>query len=78
MNDQTKKRSAWHRFLVHRKIAAEVAILRERGLPGYIRHRGIRFFILVFCYYLVRDTTLYIIIPYLVVNGLISCPGAGP
>ncbi len=56
-------------------IATEVALLREHKLPGYIRHRGPWFFLLVFTFYLVRDTTLYIIIPYLVVNGLISCPG---
>ncbi len=67
-----------HRFLVPRVIAAEVASWRELGLKGYVRKRGFRFFAAIFIFYLVRDTTLYIIIPYLVLKGVISCPGAGP
>ncbi len=63
-------------FLVPRFIANEVAAWRELGLGGYIRKRGFRFFAAIFIYYLVRDTTLYIIIPYLVLKGVIGCPGA--
>ncbi len=70
-------RRAWRRFLVPRFIALEVAIWRELGLRGYVRKRGFRFFAAIFIYYLVRDTTLYIIIPYLLLKGVISCPGPG-
>ncbi len=75
-----KVRRLLHRFLVPRFIAAEVAIWRGLGLRGYVRKRGFRFFAAIFIYYLVRDTTLYIIIPYLLLTGVISCPGpaAGP
>ena len=69
-----------HGFLVPRFIANEVATWRELGLGGYIRKRGFRFLAAVFLFYLVRDGMLYVVIPYLVVSGLIGCPGpeAGP
>ncbi len=72
-----KVRRFLHRFLVPRFIAVEVATWRKLGLGGYIRKRGLRFFAAIFIFYLVRDTTLYVIIPYLVLKGVISCPGAG-
>ncbi len=73
----SKARRRLRRFLVPRIIAVEVATWRKLGLRGYVRKRGFRFFAAIFIYYLVRDTTLYIIIPYLVLKGVISCPGAG-
>ena len=63
------------RFLVPRYIARELHSIRELGLKSYIRKRGKWVFLGIILFYLVRDTTLYIIIPYLVVNGVISCPG---
>ncbi len=74
---EPEARWAWRRFLVPRIIATEVATWRKLGLGGYVRKRGFRFFAAIFIYYLVRDTTLYIIIPYLVLTGAISCPGPG-
>lgn len=73
----SKVRRRLRRFLVPRIIATEVATWRKLGLRGYVRKRGFRFFAAIFIYYLVRDTTLYIIIPYLLIKGVISCPGAG-
>lgn len=67
-----------HKFLVPRFMAAEVARLREFGLGGYIRKRGPWFFAGIFVFYLVRDVTLYMIIPYLVVNGMVTCQGPEP
>ncbi len=72
-----KVRRLLRKFLVPRIIAVEVATWRGLGLRGYVRKRGFRFFAAIFIYYLVRDTTLYIIIPYLLLKGVISCPGAG-
>ena len=73
----SKVRRRLRRFLVPWFIAVEVATWRKLGLRGYVRKRGFRFFAAIFIYYLVRDTTLYIIIPYLVLTGVISCPGQG-
>ena len=65
------------RLLVPRFIAAEVVLWRELGLRGYIRKRGFWLFAAVFVFYLVRDSILYILIPYLVIQGVIQCPGPG-
>ena len=75
--DRSSGTAPRRKFLVPRFIANEIATWKELGLRGYIRKRGIRFFVLIFLYYLVRDTTLYVIIPYLVVSGVIGCPGPG-
>ncbi len=73
MNDATNIKKP--RFLVPRYFANQIASIRELGLKAYVKKRGKWVIIGIFMFYLVRDTTLYIIIPYLVVNGLISCPG---
>ncbi len=63
------------RLLVPRSIAAEVALWRELGLRAYVRKRGVWFFAAIIAFYLVRDSVLYIIIPYLALRGIIQCPG---
>ena len=63
------------RFLVPRYVAQELQYIRQLGLKTYLKQRGKWVFAGIMLFYLVRDTTLYIIIPYLVVNGFIACPG---
>ncbi len=40
------------------------SIFRHSGLKGVIRHYGWKFFAVFFAYYLVRDVTLYILLPW--------------
>lgn len=63
------------RLLVPRTIAAEVVLWRELGLRPYVRKRGVWLFAAIVTFYLVRDSVLYIIIPYLALRGIIQCPG---
>jgi hypothetical protein len=46
-------------------------ILREKGIKGFGREKGWKVVVLIFAYYLVRDTTLYIIVPFLIAQGFI-------
>lgn len=64
-------------FLVPQFIFNQMTLYRALGFRQYIRGSGKWIFIPVVVYYLVRDVTLYIIIPYLVISGVISCPGSG-
>lgn len=48
--------------------------IRESGWRGAIRRYGWRLFAVVFCYYLVRDVTLYIVIPYLIARPFVAAP----
>lgn len=40
------------------------AIFREKGFKGVIRRFGWKLFAVLFVYYLVRDVTLYILLPW--------------
>jgi hypothetical protein len=47
------------------------ALIREKGIKGFVREKGWKVVVLIFAYYLVRDTTLYIILPFLITQGFI-------
>ncbi len=63
------------RFLVPPFIHNQLIQFRAVGFRAYIKGPGKWVFIFVVAFYLVRDATLYIILPYLVLTGVISCPG---
>jgi len=46
-------------------------IYKEDGFKGVLKEGGWRILIYFFLFYLIRDTILYIIIPYLIVKGII-------
>jgi len=50
-----------------------VAIWRADGFKALLRQKGWKVVAVVFSYYLVRDTFLYIIVPYLVINNIWQC-----
>lgn len=45
-------------------------IFRESGLKGMIRRYGWKFFAIFFAYYLIRDVTIYILIPWYIARNL--------
>ncbi len=45
---------------------------RQGGFKGTLRRYGWRLFAGFFLFYLVRDVTLYIVVPYLVARGFLS------
>lgn len=51
-------------------IIDSILIVKKSGFKELIRKRGIKFFYIIFGYYLVRDTLVYIVIPYGVASGL--------
>jgi len=52
-------------------LAKYVAIFKESGFKGLIKEGGWKLLFFFFMYYLIRDSILYIIIPYLIVKGII-------
>ena len=46
-------------------------IFRESGLKGVIRRYGWKFFAVFFVYYLIRDVTLYILLPWYIAQKLV-------
>lgn len=47
--------------------------IREHGFRGFLKEKGWKFILGLVLFYLVRDVTLYIILPYLVFNNVITC-----
>lgn len=48
-------------------------LIKEEGFKGFIKRKGWKVVVIFFFYYLIRDTILYIIIPYLIINNIIEC-----
>jgi len=48
-------------------------IIKKDGIKSFIKQKGWKVIALIFSYYLVRDTILYIILPYLIINNIIQC-----
>ncbi|NUO81304.1 hypothetical protein HUU05_14595 [candidate division KSB1 bacterium] len=51
-------------------ILDSVLIVKRAGFKELIRQRGLKFFYAICAYYLVRDTLLYVVLPYFVARGL--------
>jgi len=49
------------------------SIIKEQGVKAFVRQKGWKFFIAFILFYLVRDVTLYIIIPYFAINKFAGC-----
>jgi hypothetical protein len=43
---------------------------RANGFRGLFKRYGWKVFVIFFCYYLIRDSILYILLPYLIAKGL--------
>ena len=48
-------------------------IIKKEGVKTFLKKKGWKFFVIFVVFYLVRDITLYIIIPYLIVDNLVGC-----
>lgn len=48
-------------------------IIKAEGVKAFIKKKGWKFFIALILFYLVRDVTLYIIIPYFAISEMSGC-----
>ena len=48
-----------------------VQIFKKDGFKGVLKEGGWKVLFYFFMFYLIRDTILYIIIPYLIVKGIV-------
>ena len=51
-------------------IIDSVFIIKNRGFKELLRTRGLKFILVVIAYYLVRDSLIYLVIPFLAASGL--------
>lgn len=60
-------------FLKPKKIQEWLGEIKELGIKGFVKKHGWKLVVAVFMYYLIRDSILYILIPYLIINNIITC-----
>ena len=53
-------------------IKKYLRIYREQGFKAMLKAAGWKIVLLIFMYYLIRDSILYILIPYLIAKGFLS------
>ena len=58
-------------FFKIRFISHYTSIFKKDGLKGVLKEGGWKVLFYFFIFYLIRDTILYIIIPYLIIKGII-------
>ena len=49
------------------------AIIKTEGFKSFVKQKGWKFLVAFILFYLVRDVTLYIIIPYLIIDNVSGC-----
>ncbi len=54
-------------------IKSWLSIVREEGIKSLLKQKGWKVVVAFILFYLVRDSILYIIIPILAINGVITC-----
>ena len=52
-------------------LSKYIDIFKKDGFRGLIKEGGWKLLFFFFMYYLIRDSILYILIPYLIVKGII-------
>ncbi|MCG3121569.1 MAG: hypothetical protein ALAOOOJD_04724 [bacterium] len=70
---QTLRRNFLFRLYKYYVIDS-ILIIKEFGCKALLRRRGLKFVLVIVAYYLVRDTVLYILIPYGVAHRLLGLP----
>ena len=51
-------------------IIDSVLIVKNRGFKELLRTRGLKFILVVIGYYIIRDSFIYLVIPFLAARGL--------
>ena len=61
------------RAMTPKFIREWIESIKKDGLKAFIKKKGWKVVALIFTYYLVRDTILYIILHYMIINNVIQC-----
>jgi len=61
------------KFLKPKWAIEWLEIIKKEGIKSFIKKKGWKFLIAFFLFYLIRDSILYIIIPYFAITRLGGC-----
>lgn len=71
MSDEVKPKTKFMDRWTPRVVREARQVFRESGFKGVIKRYGWKVFALLFVYYLVRDITLYILLPWYLAHKLV-------
>ncbi|MFQ5641871.1 MAG: hypothetical protein ACE5IR_28175 [bacterium] len=60
-----------NRFLKPKIIREWTALWKEVGFRGFVKQKGWKIMIAIIIFYLIRDSFLYLLLPYLAARGLL-------
>ncbi len=67
-----EEKSSWRSRMAPQFIKDYVKIWKDQGFKELIKQKGWRVFAVIFFYYLIRDSILYILLPYLAYKGFFN------
>jgi len=67
-----EEKRSWRSRMTPQFIRDYVKIWKEQGFKELIKQKGWRVFAIIFFYYLIRDSFLYILLPYLAYKGFMN------
>ena len=73
MEKKTEKKSFFQQVLKPKVIQEWRAVWREQGFKEFLKRKGWKVVVAIFVFYLIRDSFLYIFLPYLAARGLLGC-----
>ncbi len=73
MENKTENKSFFQRVLKPKIIQEWGTVWREHGFKEFIKRKGWKVVAIVFVFYLIRDSFLYLFLPYLATRGLLGC-----
>lgn len=66
----SKNTTRWMDRWTPRVLREAKEVFKNQGLKGVIKRYGWKFFAVFFMYYLIRDVTLYILLPWYLAKNL--------
>lgn len=63
---------SFRKFLTPKWVDRYTDIYRQEGFKGVIKKGGVKLLIAFFLFYLIRDSILYLLIPFLVAKGFLD------
>lgn len=69
--ENPRKKERWTRY-VPGFLREYANIWREQGFRALLKQKGWKVVLVIVVYYLIRDSILYILIPYLIARGLMD------
>ena len=53
-------------------VIDSIIIIKNEGFKSLLKQRGLKFFMVIFFYYLIRDSILYLLIPALIAYNVMK------